>query len=149
MFKILQARLKQYMNCQIFKLDLEKAEEPEIKLTTSIGHWKSKRVPEKHLLLLYWLYQSLWLYGSQHCGKFLKRQEYQTTWAAYWEICRQIKKKQLELYMEQKNGSKSVKEYIKPLYCHPAYLIYMQRTSWEMLDWRTYKLESRFQKKYQ
>ena len=50
----------------MFKLDLEKAEEPEIKLPTSA--WsakKSKRVPEKHLFLLYWLCQSLWLCGSQ------------------------------------------------------------------------------------
>ena len=49
----------------MFKLVLEKAEEPEIKLPTSTGSSKSKRVPEKHLLLLYWLYQSLWWCGSQ------------------------------------------------------------------------------------
>ena len=53
MLKILQARLQQYMNFQMFKLDLEKAEESEIKLPTSIRTQKSKRVPEKHLLLLY------------------------------------------------------------------------------------------------
>ena len=53
MLKIFQARLQQYVNFQMFKLDLEKAEEPEIKLPTSIGSSKSKRVPEKHLLLLY------------------------------------------------------------------------------------------------
>ena len=53
MLKILQARLQQYVNFQMFNLDLEKAEEPEIKLPTSIGSLKSKRVPEKHLLLLY------------------------------------------------------------------------------------------------
>ena len=49
-------------NFQMFKLDLEKAEEPEI---TLMGYWKSGRVPEKHLFLLYWLCQSLWLCGSQ------------------------------------------------------------------------------------
>ena len=53
------------MNFQMFKLDLEKAEEPEIKLPTSVGSLKNKRVPEKHQLLLYWLCQSLWLCGSQ------------------------------------------------------------------------------------
>ena len=53
MLKILQARLQQYMNFQMFKLDLEKAEESEIKLPTSIRTQKSKRVPEKHLFLLY------------------------------------------------------------------------------------------------
>ena len=50
---------------QMFKLDLEKSEEPEIKLPTSLDHRKSKRIPEKHLLWLYWLCQRLWLYGSQ------------------------------------------------------------------------------------
>ena len=67
MLKILQARLQQKwtVNFQMFKLVFEKAEEPEIKLQTSIGLSKSKRVSEKHLFLLYWLCQSLWLCGSQ------------------------------------------------------------------------------------
>ena len=55
----------------------------------------------------------------------------------------QVKKQQLELDMEQQTGSKSGKEYIKAVYCHPAYLTYMQSTSWEMLDWMKHKLESR------
>ena len=104
---------------------------------------KTKRVPEKYLLLLCWLSQSLWLSGSQQTGKFLKRWEYKSTWPASWEICMQIKKQQLELDMEQQTGSKLGKEYIKAVYCHPAYLTYMQSTSWEMLDWRKHKLESR------
>ena len=45
--------------------------------------------------------------------------------------------------MEQKTGSKLGKEYVKAVYCHPAYLTYMQSTSWEMLDWMNHKLESR------
>ena len=49
----------------MFKLDLEKAEEPEIKLPTSIGSSKKQESSRKHLLLLYWLHQSLWLCGSQ------------------------------------------------------------------------------------
>ena len=60
--KILQARLQQYVNLQMFKPDLERAEEPEIKLLTSTG---SSKKQEKHLFLLYWLCQSLWLCGSQ------------------------------------------------------------------------------------
>ena len=67
MLKILQARLQQYLNFQMFKLDLEKEEELEVKLPTSIGSSKkNKEVPEKHVLLLYWLCQSLWLCRSQH-----------------------------------------------------------------------------------
>ena len=75
MLKILQARLQKYMNhdFQMFKLDLEKAEEPEIKFPTSAGSWKKQESSEKHLFLLYWLCQSLWLCGSQQTGKFLKR----------------------------------------------------------------------------
>ena len=56
----------------------------------------------------------------------------------------QVKKQQLEPNMEQQTGSKSGKEYIKAVYCHPAYLISMQSTSWEMLEWMKHKLESRF-----
>ena len=55
----------------------------------------------------------------------------------------QVKKQQLELDMEQQTGSKSGKEYIKAVYCHPAYLTYMQNTSCEMLGWIMHKLESR------
>ena len=55
----------------------------------------------------------------------------------------QVKKQQLELYMEQQTGSKSGKEYIKAVYCHPAYLTYMQITSCEMPGWMKHKLESR------
>ena len=49
------------MNFQMFKVVLEKAEEPKIKLQHLLDHQKSKRVPEKHLFLLYWLCQILWL----------------------------------------------------------------------------------------
>ena len=55
----------------------------------------------------------------------------------------QVKKQQLEPDMEQHTGSKSGKEYIKAVYCHPAYLTYMQNTSSEMLGWMRHKLESR------
>ena len=55
----------------------------------------------------------------------------------------QVKKQQLELNMEQQTGSKSGKEYVKTVYCHPAYLTYMQSTSWEMPGQMKHKLESR------
>ena len=55
----------------------------------------------------------------------------------------QVRKQQLELDMEQQTGSKQEKEYVKAVYCHPAYLTYMQSTSWETLDWKKHKLESR------
>ena len=55
----------------------------------------------------------------------------------------QVKKQQLELNMKQQMGSKPGKEYIKAVYCHPAYLTYMQSTLRKMLDWMKHKLESR------
>ena len=58
----------------------------------------------------------------------------------------QIKKQQLELDMEQQTDSKLGKEYIKAVYCHPAYLTYVQRTSCEMPGWMKHKLESRLQR---
>ena len=69
--------------------------------------------------------------------------EYQTTWPASWEICMQVRKQQLKLDIEQQTGSKLGKEYVKAVYCHPAYLTSMQSTTWEMLDWMKHKLESR------
>ena len=56
----------------------------------------------------------------------------------------QVKKQQLQPDMEQWTGSRLGKEYVKAVYCHPAYLTYMQSTSWETLGWKKHKLESRF-----
>ena len=55
----------------------------------------------------------------------------------------QVKKQQLELDMEQQTGSKEGKEYIKAVYCYPAYLTYMQSTSCKIPGWMKHKLESR------
>ena len=55
----------------------------------------------------------------------------------------QVKKQQLELGMEQRTGSKLGKEYVKAVYCHPAYLISMQSTSYKMLGWMNHRLELR------
>ena len=63
--------------------------------------------------------------------------------AASWEICMQVRKQQLELDMEQQTGFNLGKENVKAVYCHPAYLTYVQSTSWEMLGCRKHKLESR------
>ena len=146
MLKILQAWFNSTwtVRFQMFKLDLEKAEEQQIKLPTSVGSSKkqeSSRQTTTSALLTMPKPLTLWI--TINCGKFFKSWEYQTTWPASWEICMQIKKQQLELDMEQQTGSKSGKEYVKAVYCHPAYLTYMQSTSWEMLDWMKHKLELR------
>ena len=128
----------------MFKLALEKAEEPEIKLPTSVGSQikqESSRKTSTSALLTIPKPLTVWI--TTNSGKFFKRWEYQTTWPASWEICMQVKKQPLEVDMGQQTGSKSETEYIKVVYCHPAYLTSMQSTSWEKLGWKKYKLESR------
>ena len=84
---------------------------------------------------------TVWI--TTNYGKFFKRWEYQITLPASWEICTQVKNQQLEHDIEQGTGSKLGKEYFKAVYCHPAYLTYMQSTSWEMPGWMKHKLELR------
>ena len=123
------------MNFQMFKLVLEKAEEPEVKLPTSAGSSKKQEISRKtSASVLLTVPKPLTVWITTNNGKFWKRWEYQTTWPASWKICMQVRKHQLELDMEQQTGSKSGKEYFKAVYCHPAYLTHMKSTLWEMLD---------------
>ena len=87
-FKILQARLQQYMNFHMFKLDLEKAKESEIKLPTSAGSSKKQQNSRKtSTSVSLTMLKPLTVWITINCGKFWKRWEYQTTWPASWEIC--------------------------------------------------------------
>ena len=91
----------------MFKLALEKAEEPEIKLPTSTGSSKKQDSSRKtSISALLTTPKPLTVWITTNSGKFWKRWEYQTTWPASWEICIQVKKQQLELDMEQQTGSK-------------------------------------------
>ena len=102
------------VNFQMFKLDLEKAEEPENKLPTSAGSPKKQKSSRKtSTSALLTLPKALTVWITTNCGKFLKRWEYQTTLPASWEICMQVKKQQLELDMEQQTGSKSGRSMLK------------------------------------
>ena len=123
-------------NFQKYKLDLEKAEEPEIKLPTSNGLLKKQENYRKtstsaSLTIL----KPLTMKITINCEKFLLKWEYQTTWSASWETCMQVKKQQLEPVMEQYTGSRLGKQYIKAVYHHPACLTYMQGISCKMLHW--------------
>ena len=113
MLKILQTIFNSMwtMNFQLFKLDLEKAEEPEIKLATSVGSQKKQENSRKtstSVLLITPKPLTVWI--TTNCGKFVKRWEYETTLAASWETCEQVKKQQLESDMKQQTGSKLRKE---------------------------------------
>ena len=85
----------------------------------------------------------LTVWTTANCGNFLKRWEYQTTLPASGETCMQVKKQQLEPDMEPQTGSKLGKEYVKAVYCRPAYLTSMPSISCEMPGWMSHKLESR------
>ena len=111
-------------NFQMYKMDLEKADKPEIKLPMTPGSRGFKNTSASLTTL-----KPLTVWITTNCGKFLKRWEYQTTLPISWETCMQVKKQQLELDMEQLIGSKLGNDYFKAVYCHSAYLTYMQSTS--------------------
>ena len=103
MLKILQARLEQYMNRELpdFKLVLEKAEEPEIKLANI--HWIMEKAREfqKNIYFCFIDYAKAFdCMDHNKLWKILKEMEYQTTWPASWETYMQVRKQQLELDME-------------------------------------------------
>ena len=146
MLKILQARLQQYVNRELpdVQAGFRKGRGTRAQITNI--HWivgKARKF-QKNIYFCFIDYtKALHCVGHNKLGKFFKRWEYQTTFPASWEIWIQIKKQQLEPVMEQQTGSKLGKEYVKAVYCHLAYLTYMQSTSCEMLGWMKHKLESR------
>ena len=107
MLKILQARLKQYMNHEL----------PDVQASFRKGRGTRDQIANIHSIMekvgefqkniyfcsINYIKAFVWV---QETGKFWKRWEYQTTWPASWEICIQVKKQQLELDMEQQSGSK-------------------------------------------
>ena len=109
MLKLLQVRLQQYMNCELpdVQSDLEKAEEPEIRLPTSAGSLKKQESFRKtSISVLLTMQKPLTRWITVNCGKFWKRWEYQITWPASWEPYVQVRKQQLELDTEQQTGFK-------------------------------------------
>ena len=137
MLKILQARLQQYLNHELLDVQagFKKADELEIKLPTSAGSSKKQESSRKASTSASTTPKPLTVWITTNCGKFWKRWEYQTTWPASWEICMRVKKQQLEPDMKWQTGSKLEKECFKAVYCHPAYLTYMQSTLCEMPSW--------------
>ena len=109
MLKILQARLQQYVNHELpnVQLILEKAEEPEIKLSTSAGSLKKQESSRKtSTSALLTMPKPLTVWITTNSGKIWKRWEYQTTWPASQQTYTQVRKQQLELDMEQQTVSK-------------------------------------------
>ena len=132
----------------MFELDLEKAEEPEIKLATSAGSSKMqensrKKKKKQNTYFCFIDYAKAFdCVDHSKLWKILKEigiQEHLTC------LLRNLYagQKATEQDMEQQTGCKLGREYVKAVYCHPAYLTDMQSTSWEMLGWMKHKLESR------
>ena len=146
MLKILQARLQDYVNCELpdVQAGFRKGRGTKDQIANICWIIEKAREFQKNIYFYFIDYaKSLWLCGSQQTGKFFKRWEYQSTLPASWETYTLVKKQQLEPHVKQHTGSKLRKGYIKAVYCHPAYLTSMQSTSWEILGWMKHKLELR------
>ena len=147
MLKIPQARFQQYVNCELPNVHAGFRKGRGIRDQIANIRWiikKAANLRKASISASLTMPKPLNVWSTINCGRIWERWEYQTTWPASWEICMQVRSQQLELDMEQQTGSESGKEYIKAIFCHPAYLTYMQSASWETLGWMKHKLESRF-----
>ena len=115
------------MNFQMFKLDLEKAEEPEIKYPTSVGSSKKQASSRKTSALLI-MPKPLIVWTTTNSGK-LQEVGIPDHLTCLLRNLYAGQEAQLQLNMEQQTGSKSGKEYVQTIYCHSIYLTYMQSTS--------------------
>ena len=147
MLRNLWARLQRYMDRELPVIQTEfwSGRGTRIKLPTCVESWRkqgSSRKTSTSASLTMLKLLTVWI--TTNCGRFLKWREYQATLPVSWETCMQVKKQQLKLEMEQWTGSKLGKGVRQGcIYCHHAYLTYMQNTSCEIPGWMNHKLESR------
>ena len=131
------------MNFQMFKLDLEEAKEPEIKLPTSVGSSKKQESSRKtSISALLTMPKSLTVWVTTN-WKILKEMGILDHLSCLLRNLHAGQEATIRTGHGKQTGSKLGKECIKAVYCHPAYLTYMQSTSWEMLGWMKHKPESR------
>ena len=138
------------LNFQMFKLVLEKAEEPEIKLPTSAGSSKKQESSRKTIYFSFIDYAKAFdCVDHNKLWKILKEMGIPDHLICLLRNLYAGQEATVGLGMEKQTGSKSGKEYVKAVYCHPAYLTSMQSTSWEMLDWWSTRWNQDCQEKYQ
>ena len=125
----------------MYRLDLEKAEDPEIKLPTSLDHGESKGIPEKSSTSASLPMLKLFIVWITTNWKILKERGISEHLTCLLRNLYAGQEAQLELDMEQWTV-RSVKEYVKVIYCHPVYLNHMQGTSHKMLGWMNHRLKS-------
>ena len=108
MLKILQARLQQYMNHELpdVQAGFRKGRGTRDQIANTCWIIEKARDFQKNIYFCFIDYAKAFVWITINCGEFWKRWEYQTTWSAFWEICMQVRKQQLELDMEQQTGSK-------------------------------------------
>ena len=109
MHKILQARLQQYVNCELpdVQAGFRKGRGTRDQIANICLIMEKAREFQKNIFsALLTMPEPLTMCITMNCGKFLKRWEYQTTWTASWETCVQVRKQQLEMDVEQQTGSK-------------------------------------------
>ena len=108
MLKILQVKLQQCMDHELPDVPAGFRKGRGTRDQIANIHWIIKKAREfqKNIISALLTMPNIWLCGSEQTGKFWKIWEYQTTWPASWEICRQVRKQQLDLDMEQQTGSK-------------------------------------------
>ena len=147
MLKILQASLQQYVNWELPDVQTgfrkgRGTRDQIANIQRMLKKRKSKRVPEKHLLLLHWRCQSLWLCGSQQIVENSSRDG--NTRPPYLPPEKSVWGQEATVRTGHGtgDGSKLEKQYVKAVYCHLAFLTY---TSCEMPGWMKHKLESRLQ----
>ena len=135
MLKILQARLQQYVNRELpdVQAGFRKGRGTRGQIANIRWIMEKAREFQKNIYFCFIDYAKAFdCVDHNKLWKILK--EMGIADHLTWEICIQVKKQQLELDMKQWTGSK-LGEYVKAVYCHPAYLTYMQSTSWETLGW--------------
>ena len=144
--KILQARLQQYVNRELPDVQAGFRKGRGTRDQIANIHWILEKAREfqKNTYFCFIEYAKAFdCVDHNKLWKILKEMGIPDHLIWLLITCMQVRKQQLEMDMEQLTGSKWEKEYVKAVYCHPAYLTSMQSTSWETLGWKKHKLESR------
>ena len=146
MDKIFQARLQQYMDHELPDIQAEFRKGRGTRDQIANIHWIIEKAREIQKIIYFSFIDYAKAFDCvdhNKLWKILKEMGIPDHLICLLRNLLQVRKQQLELDMEQQPGFKQEKQYIKAVCCHPAYLTYMQSTSWEMLDWMKHKLESR------
>jgi len=150
MLKILQARLQKYVNLKLpdVQAGFRKGRGTRDKIASIQWIIEKVRGFQKNMCFIDYA-KTLTVCITTNCGKFFKRWEYQTTLPASWEMCKQVKKQQLEPDLGKWTGSKLGQGYVKVVHCNLPYLTFLQNISCKMPEWMNSSWNQDCWKKYQ